>query len=663
MKDENKTKEKLIEELRELRQRIAELEASETELMQADSALQPREEYLQSLVGNISDVLAIINADATIRFVSSSSEKVLGYKPEEVIGRNAFNFVHPDDLSAVVGVFNQGIKVPGYATSMEYRLQHRDGSWRTFEIMAKNLLDNPAVQGIVVTYLDITERKRAEQELRVKDSAIASSINAIAIADLEGILTYVNSSFLKLWGYDSEKQVLGKSATQFWDVQEKVLGVVEALRHKGSWVGELIARRKDGSLFNAQLSASTVTDNVGEPICMMASFLDITERKQTEEALQQSERLYHLLADNVIDVIYTLDMNLKFNYFSPSVARLRGYSVKESMAQTLEDVLTPSSLKVVMKAFTEELALEKMEYKDLSRSRTLELEVIRKDGSTVWTEMKMTFLRDPDGQPVGIVGVARDITERKQAEETLKKLYEHERELRESVEAEMKRRVEFTRALVHELRTPLTPMIASSQLLIEELDEGISLKLAKNVKEGAVNLGKRIDELLDVARGELGIFELNCKHIDPLQLFQMVADEIAPVASSREQSLVVELPSSLPLVQADEGRLRQVLQNLFSNALKWTPQGGKVTLRAKEKDNNLIVEVQDTGPGIPKEKQQKIFEGYYHAEDDRQGFNGLGLGLSLCKTIIELHGGEVWVKSDVGKGATFGFTLPLELDG
>ena len=136
-------------------------------------------------------------------------------------------------------------------------------------------------------------------------------------------------------------------------------------------------------------------------------------RAQAEE----SERQYRLLADNVSDVIWTMDMNLRYTYISPSVMRMRGYSTEEAMAQTLDEVLPPASLEIATKAFNEELVIEDMEQKDLSRSRTLEVEQKCKDGSTIWTELTVSFLRNTDGQPIGILGIARDITERKRRED------------------------------------------------------------------------------------------------------------------------------------------------------------------------------------------------------------------------------------------------------
>jgi len=268
-----------------------------------------------------------------------------------------------------------------------------------------------------------------------------------------------------------------------------------------------------------------------------------------------------------------------------------------------------------------------------------------------------------EGEVIGSVHIVHDITERKRAEEKLQELYKEEKDLRQELEAEINKRVEFTRALVHELKTPITPVLASSEMLLEELKEEHLLGLAQNICQGAYNLNQRVDELLDLARGEVGMLRLNPESVDPRQLLQGIVDSVRPVALKNGQSLSFESPSSLPVVWADEDRLRQVVLNLINNAFKFTPAGGKITLRAKEDGVNLIVEVQDTGCGISEEERQWLFEPYHQLESDRARLSGLGLGLSLAKKLVELHGGEIWVKSQKGKGSTFSFSIPLEAAG
>jgi PAS domain S-box-containing protein len=258
-----------------------------------------------------------------------------------------------------------------------------------------------------------------------------------------------------------------------------------------------------------------------------------------------------------------------------------------------------------------------------------------------------------------VLGHSMDITELERAEAKLQEAYEKERKLRQDIEAEAERKILFTRALVHELKTPLTPVLASSELLVSELKEEPYLSLAQNIHRGATNLNRRIDELLDLARVEIGMLEVNPKAVDANQLLPAIADDMKAMVTSNGQSLVMTISPSLSPVWADEERLRQIVLNLLINASKFTPEGGRITLRAKEEDSNLVVEVEDTGPGIPQEEQKQLFQPYHRQIPDREHLSGLGLGLALCKYLVELHGGKIWVQSEIGQGSTFGFSIPL----
>ena len=231
--------------------------------------------------------------------------------------------------------------------------------------------------------------------------------------------------------------------------------------------------------------------------------------------------------------------------------------------------------------------------------------------------------------------------------------------LRKSLEAEMNKRADYTRELAHELKTPITPILSSSELLTEGIKEEPWLSLAKNIYRGATDMNDRLDDLLDMAKGEVGILKLNMEEIDPASLLRQISEEMTPLIKHRQQTLGLDLTPVLPHIMGDEVRLRQVLRNLLNNATKFTPEKGKITIRAKQIDNNLVVEVEDTGSGIDADKMSKVFLPYVRLGEDREHQKGLGLGLKLSKTLIELHGGMIWVNSQKGVGSKFSFTLPV----
>ncbi len=241
-------------------------------------------------------------------------------------------------------------------------------------------------------------------------------------------------------------------------------------------------------------------------------------------------------------------------------------------------------------------------------------------------------------------------------------LYELERGERLKLEKERRERLQFLNTLAHELKTPLTSIVASGGLLLEELKrEGRSprVKLIENMIRATSKLEVRLSELLEMAKMESLGFKLNPELLDIRPLLENIVEEVRPVAKEKSQSLTLDMPSSIPLIKADKQRLEQILLNLLSNAIKFTGEKGKIKLKLRRREHDLLIEVQDNGPGISPEEQQRIFKAYYRIEADRQRFPGLGLGLALSKQLVELHGGMMWVESKLGEGSTFAFTLPI----
>jgi len=216
--------------------------------------------------------------------------------------------------------------------------------------------------------------------------------------------------------------------------------------------------------------------------------------------------------------------------------------------------------------------------------------------------------------------------------------------------------------LAHELRTPLTAIIASGGLLLEELANASDpcRKLAENIAAAADRMHARLTELLEAARSEKAGFDIRRQMADLRPLLQNIVAQMTPVAARQNQTMELEIQDDVPLVLADRDRIEQVVANLVGNAMKFTPRNGKIRVALRKRPNVVVVEVSDTGPGIAPQDQPNLFQPYYRIESDRERVPGLGLGLALCKRIIELHGGNIWVESQPGAGSTFVFSLPTD---
>ena len=243
--------------------------------------------------------------------------------------------------------------------------------------------------------------------MHIKDWAIESSINGIVTSDMEGNLNYVNSAFLKLWGYNSREEVLGKPAVEFWEIGEKAAEVIESVQTMGGWIGELVAKSKDGVFFDVQVAASIVVDSTGQPVCMYSSFANITERKQTEKALLDSEARYRMLFEASADGILIADLETKvFKYANSAVCRMLGHTVEELRTLGVADIHPRQDLQRVTAEFEAQVRGEK--------TLALDLPCLRKDGTIFYADVNATTVAIDKRQC--LVGFFRDTTERKQAE-------------------------------------------------------------------------------------------------------------------------------------------------------------------------------------------------------------------------------------------------------
>jgi len=227
---------------------------------------------------------------------------------------------------------------------------------------------------------------------------------------------------------------------------------------------------------------------------------------------------------------------------------------------------------------------------------------------------------------------------------------------------EQKKGTEFISATIHELKTSLTAIIAAAELLADELQQGeksLIGKLIRSIIRNAHSIDEKLPHALEVQRLLTGNLQLKPEPVAIGQVIHNVVALFYPKALKEKQSLTLEVPDSLPLVKADSQHIERVLLTLVANASKFTPKGGKIKVSAWQDNNTLVVQVSDTGIGIPPAEQERIFQPYYQIKQGGGKLTGSGLGLAIAKSIVELHGGNIWLKSAVGQGSSFFFSLPL----
>jgi PAS domain S-box-containing protein len=411
-----------------------------------------------------------------------------------------------------------------------------------------------------------------------------------------------------------------------------------------------------------------------DPPLVLVHWHDVSEHRRMEEDLRRSEERYRLLAEHAHDVIWVMGLDGRFSYISPSVQRLRGYTPEEALQQPVEEVLTPESLRVVQ-AGLEEIAAGVQAGIRLNCDLT-EVEQLCKDGSTVWTEVKVTGVYNDAGRFIGILGVTRDISERRQRDEQLRQINatleqrvrERTAELEEAnvmLAKAAQHKDEFLATISHELRTPLTGILSFTQAL-EENVYGVlparQLQAVRQIKQAGDQLLGLINSILDLSRLQVEALSLQRQPVtvDLLCRLSLRLLEHPDGAAPHQVAYYVDRPELT--IDVDEQRIVQMLSYLLSNAVKFTPAGGRIELRVQSDLATRCVtfSVSDTGIGIAPGDLPRLFQPFVQldARLARQ-YQGTGIGLALVRAIAELHGGTVGVESTRGVGSRFWVKLPL----
>jgi len=432
MGDESRTKNELLEELNTLRRHTAELETTTSRLIKTEKELHNRNTHFQSLLEHIEEAYVEVDLVGNLTFFNKSACRLLGYDHEELPGRHYRSYTSAESVGRMHQVFSEIYRTGTSATITACELIRKNGE-RVIVDLSASLLRNDA--GIPIGFCGIgresTERARVEERLRNSENSYRTIFEttgtATLIIEADKTISLANKEFVKLTGL-SIHEVIGRKWTEFiiGDDLER-LNTYHMLRRTDP---ESVPRSYEFTVVDTsgrsrELLATVAT--IPGTDTSVASLLDITEAEQLHRALEESERKYRLLADNISDVIWIADLKLCFTYLTPSVERMLGYKSSDLLGHNVERILTTDSYNIAIRTLKEELLKDDGGKPHKKRPKTLELEQRHKNGSTVWTEVTITFLYSPAGQRLGMIGVARDISVRRRVENDLIKTKERYR--------------------------------------------------------------------------------------------------------------------------------------------------------------------------------------------------------------------------------------------
>ena len=486
---------------------------------------------------------------------------------------------------------------------------------------------------------------------------------AIFLLDPDGFVMSWNAGAERIKGY-LPAEIIGQHFSRFYPADVRSTGWPEKeLAHAardGRFEDEGWRIRKDGSRFWANVVISALYDDAGKVRGYLKITRDLTERKRTEEALRQSEEKLRLLVEGVSDyAIFMLEPDGKVGTWNAGAERLKGYRADEIVGRHFSTFYPAEARARRWPQQELELAARDGRFEDEGWR-------IRKDGSRFWANVVITALRDADGKLQGFAKVTRDLTERRAAEESLRHAYaDLERRVDErtaELAARDRHKDEFLAMLGHELRNPLAPIRNALEILkLEGAPAAARSQAQQLIGRQVQHLVRLVDDLLDVSRIMQGKIELRHERIPLATVVERAIETAQPTIDARGHRLAVSLPAEPVFIHGDLIRLAQVLSNLLVNAAKYTPQAGEIRLAASTGHDQLRIRVKDTGIGMPPELLPKVFDFFVQGSRSlERSQGGLGIGLTLVKRLVEMHGGTVAAHSaGAGKGSELIVDLPL----
>lgn len=624
-----------------------------TRSKRAEQQLIFNERRFRSLIEYGNDAVAILSPDVELNYISPSVTRMMGYNAEEMLQIDVLSLVHPEDVHLLDQALQIAMANPGIpGKSFIVRALHKNQTWRWIEASFTNMLNDPAIGGIVDNFRDITEEKLAEEKTRLIMNA---ALDAIICMDKRGLITFWNPQAEKIFGWHAE-EVMGKLLSETiipLEFREKHNRGLAAYAKSGqgqvlNTILELSAINKNNTEFPIELTVLPIRQGNEEFFC--AFVRDITGRKMAEQQLTLSKERYDTIAKATNDVIYEWDIVKNLNYWGEGYESLFGHKrTGDTMpSETWVENLHPEEKEKLFASVYEAFANKRTSMMREMRFRCA-------DGSYKTVFDKLVIVYDEQDRPIRIVGAMQDITERKKIETSIINLNEELNKRAEELATSNSELEQFAYVVSHDLQEPLRMVSSFLQLLQKkydgQLDETAQQYIGFSV-EGAERMKHLILDLLEYSRVNTSQEKRSTTNIS--DIITQVLDTYACKIKESNATIKVSL---MPTARVNSMQLTQLFQNLIGNALKYNRSAQpEIEIGYKENSDSWQFFVKDNGIGIDPKFYERIFIIFQRLHTKNQ-FSGTGIGLAICKKIVEKHEGRIWVESEQGKGSTFHFTI------
>ncbi|MDK3159187.1 PAS domain S-box protein [Kamptonema cortianum] len=644
-------------------------------LRRLKQTLQEREERYRQLIELCPDGI-FLEQNGQFVYANPATLQIYGANSlDELLGQSVLEFVHPDSRPT----FSQRTQClrdrPYTVPLMEEKLLKLDGETIYVEATASSLIDEGQLTAQFVIR-DVTERKQIQQALfesKQRLDGILSSIEDIvwSVSLQRDRLLYLNVAVQNVFGYPVEAFF---ERPQLWIemVDRRDRPLVENFNRVCIEQGyqEITYRiiRPDGEIRWLHDRAKLAYDDRGVAVRIDGIVTDITERQRAEAEIrrlnetlarrvQETETRYQQIVELAEEGIWVIDGNGITTYVNQAMARMLDYPTEEMIGQPLFNFMVQSDRDLALANFTE---------RKQGVAARHEFRFQTKNGDFVWTNISTSPVLDENQRMLWACALVYDITDRKQAEEDLRRSSERISLINAELARATRLKDEFFASMSHELRTPLNAILGLSEALLEEVYGDLNDRQKRSlttIEKSGQHLLELINDILDLSKIESGKMELQTTRLNVKALCESSLNFIKQQAHQKQLKVNLDIPDEPIEIAVDERRMRQVLVNLLSNAVKFTPDGGQISLKVEAQPENqtLILSVEDSGIGIAPDNIPKLFQPFVQLDSSlSRRYAGTGLGLSLVRRIVELHGGSISLVSEVDRGSTFTVSLPWQ---